>query len=300
MENEMMVGRSHPHHDAIAQQVRSWYTRPSPEISLGIEQRWCGFVTDPDSYVRPRLVLTIDQAQEVPAALSEVASLYDGREVDVWVDDRGRADRVQDALVASGCQPTRSITFLALVGPMVADPGPAHLVVEEVTGARLRTWAEVKLQGFADSEEPADPTALASEITQRRAEASAVCYELASLGGEPVAALAWYRGRDQLAFNLATRVPYRHRGIGQALLGRWAANGVAEGCRSLLINADEGGPAAALYRRMGFTDEVYWRRGFRFVPSKSTGCGSGTSQRAGGMGWLGMSAGIGGGCGRRS
>ena len=32
------------------------------------------------------------------------------------------------------------------------------------------------------------------------------------------------------------------------------------GCRSVLINADEGGRPEALYRQLGFSDEVHWRR----------------------------------------
>ena len=60
-------------------------------------------------------------------------------------------------------------------------------------------------------------------------------------------------------FILGTRTPYRHRGIAQALLARWAAAATtAAATRSLLINASDGGAPAALYRRLGFTDEVYW------------------------------------------
>lgn len=67
-----------------------------------------------------------------------------------------------------------------------------------------------------------------------------------------------HRGNDQLVFSLATRLPYRHRGIAQALLSGWACAGLQNSGRSLMINADEEGRPAALYRRMGFIDEVYW------------------------------------------
>jgi ribosomal protein S18 acetylase RimI-like enzyme len=82
--------------------------------------------------------------------------------------------------------------------------------------------------------------------------------QLGLLGGERVAVLAYFRGRDQLVFNLGTRVPFRHRGIAQAMLARWVDAGMADGCRSLIINATDGGAAAALYRRIGFTDEIHW------------------------------------------
>lgn len=46
------------------------------------------------------------------------------------------------------------------------------------------------------------------------------------------------------------------------MLANWTQ--ASEGAtRSLLINCDDGRPAAALYRRMGFTDEIYWYRRYR-------------------------------------
>ena len=77
--------------------------------------------------------------------------------------------------------------------------------------------------------------------------------------------LAYYRGRDQLVFNLATRVPYRHRGIAQAMLTRWVEAGTARGSRSLIINAAEGGRPAELYRKMGFVDEIHWYQTYEFA-----------------------------------
>jgi ribosomal protein S18 acetylase RimI-like enzyme len=114
----------------------------------------------------------------------------------------------------------------------------------------------VKLQSFADSEDLPAPHAVTAEVGARRGELPLAEYQLGVLGGEPVAVLAHYPGADDLVFLLGTRVPFRHRGIAQAMLARWAAAGA--GARSLIINASEGSAAAALYRRLGFTDEVYW------------------------------------------
>jgi len=52
-----------------------------------------------------------------------------------------------------------------------------------------------------------------------------------------------------------------------ALLARWSAEGAAHGVRSQLINCDAGGPAEALYRRLGFTDENYWYRRYHRGPA---------------------------------
>jgi hypothetical protein len=142
---------------------------------------------------------------------------------------------------------------------MTAEPGPEHLVMETIGEDRLEEWATVKLQAFGDTETAPRPDHLAAEISARRAELALTDHQLGLLDGEPVAVLAYYRGApDQLVFNLGTRVPYRHRNIAQAMLARWVDAGVASGCRSLIINAEDGGRPADLYRRLGFADEIYW------------------------------------------
>jgi ribosomal protein S18 acetylase RimI-like enzyme len=93
--------------------------------------------------------------------------------------------------------------------------------------------------------------------------------QLARLEGDAVGVLAFYAGPDQLVFNLGTRVAFRHRGIAQQLLSDWVAAGRAQGCRSLMINADHLGAPEALYKRIGFVDEVYWYQGYELDPDRT-------------------------------
>jgi GNAT superfamily N-acetyltransferase len=112
---------------------------------------------------------------------------------------------------------------------------------------------------------------LEEELAARRAEWPISRYEIGSVdapgtadGSEPVAILAHYTASlDQMVFLLTTLVPFRHRGIAQAMLGHWAERATAAGARSLLINCDEHGRPAQLYRQMGFTDPVYWHRRYQ-------------------------------------
>jgi ribosomal protein S18 acetylase RimI-like enzyme len=102
---------------------------------------------------------------------------------------------------------------------------------------------------------------LDAELVVRRAEMAGQGRALAArLDGEVVAVAAFYEGDDRFIFVLGTRVPFRHLGIGRALLARVVHDPAASRCRSAMINADEGGRPEALYRRLGFTDEVHWRR----------------------------------------
>jgi GNAT superfamily N-acetyltransferase len=246
----------HPDHDAVSREVRSWYNSAVPEIGLDGAKHWFGFVCMVGAD-RARVVLSIADPAEVSAALAAARSACPARSFLVMVDDRDRAARLDSALREHGCRYDGSTTYLALTAPM-ASQGRARdrMEVTTIGAGDLETWARVKLQSFADSEDAPAPEAVTAEIEARRGELPLAEYLLGSIDGEPVAVLAHYPGVDDLVFILGTRAPYRHRGISRALLAHLAA--AAAGGRSLIINATDGGTPAAMYRRLGFTDEVYW------------------------------------------
>jgi ribosomal protein S18 acetylase RimI-like enzyme len=250
----------HPDHDELTRELRRWFTTSAPEIGYRVEELWCGHLSELGGDMGARLLLGVATPDQVPAALDDARKVCGSQEITVWVDDRARAARLDEALRSCGCQPGTATTHLALVGPMADQRGPEHLVIENVGQAGLAEWATVKLQCFGDTESPPAQERLAIEIAVRQVELALADYKLGTIDGEPVAVLAYYRGSDQLVFNLGTRMPYRHRGIAQAMLAHWVDAGRADGCRSMIINAEEAGRPAALYRRLGFVDEIYWYR----------------------------------------
>ncbi|MGA8459456.1 MAG: hypothetical protein WB800_28935 [Streptosporangiaceae bacterium] len=249
---------AHPEHDAVAREVSGWFTASAPEIGYEVSNRWYGYQSDLGSG-QGRVILRVGEPGQVSAALADAAAGGAGT-LTIWVDDRERAARLDGALRSAGCRPGDATTHLALVGPMTGRTDPGGLVVQSVDEAGLAEWATVKLQSFGDTESAPSPERLAEEVAVRRDELELAECQLGLLGAERVAVLAYYRGHDQLVFNLGTRVPFRHRGIAQAMLAHWVDAGVADGCRSLIINATDGDAPAALYRRIGFTDEIYWYR----------------------------------------
>jgi GNAT superfamily N-acetyltransferase len=88
----------------------------------------------------------------------------------------------------------------------------------------------------------------------------------ARAGREAASIIGLYDGEDRHIFLLATRVPFRNRGIARWLLSHVIAEAHADGCRSVLINCDPAGTPIQLYRRLGFTDEVYWRQHYEPPP----------------------------------
>jgi ribosomal protein S18 acetylase RimI-like enzyme len=251
---------THPEHDAVAREIRSWFTTSAPEIGYEVGECWFGYLSELSGSTA-RLILLVDDPGHVPAALAEARAASGNRGLTIWVDDRDRAARLDAALRDCGCRTDHATTHLALVGAMTSQPGPGNLMVETIGEARLEEWAAVKLRCFDDTEAAPSPGRLAREVEAHRAELALTVHQFGLIDGEPVGVLAFYAGApDQLVFNLGTRVPCRGRGIAQAMLARWAAAGQALGCRSLIINADDGGRPAALYRRLGFVDEIYWYR----------------------------------------
>jgi len=97
--------------------------------------------------------------------------------------------------------------------------------------------------------------------------------ELASMGrfliarvrDEPAAILGYYDGSDRLIFNLATRMPFRMGGLARHLLCQVVAESYEQGCSSVVINTDPSDTPIKWYQRLGFTDEVYWRRNYLFA-----------------------------------
>src|SRR5215203_5298785 len=99
---------------------------------------------------------------------------------------------------------------------------------------------------------------------------------VARVAGEPASVVAFYEGEDRYVHHLATRVPFRRRGLASRLLEDVLAGALERPCRSTIISAAENGRPADLYRSLGFTDEVYWRREYKHVPTTACAVDNGT------------------------
>lgn len=155
---------------------------------------------------------------------------------------------------------------LAHVGPRPEQVRRSDVTVEVVTPDTLLDYVMVKLKGFANSEDAPPAEDVEKELAVRRRELASIGrFLIARVGADAAAILGYYDGSDRLIFNLATRTPFRMRGIARDLLCEVVADSYEQGCRSVIINTDPNDTPIQWYRRLGFTDEVYWRRSYHWA-----------------------------------
>jgi ribosomal protein S18 acetylase RimI-like enzyme len=259
----------HPEHDRLRQEVRSWYRTSWPQRGYHVENRHFGFyrrhAEHPDSGLIIIKTLTVD---EVPELLADASSYFDNRPVHISFEDTDLDRTRGPSLVALGCAIDKANTYLAHVGPRPDRVQLPGVTVEPVRADTLMEYVQVKLKGFANSEDDPPGKNIDEELAVRKPEFESIGrFLIARVGNEPAAILGFYEGIDRLIFNLATRTPFRMKGIARQLLCEVIADSYDKGCRSVIINTDPADTPIHWYKRLGFTDEVYWRRSYIFDPA---------------------------------
>lgn len=260
------MGARHPEHDRLHQEVRSWYQTTMPALGYEVARRRFGsyrrHAENPDSGL---IIVEAMTPDEVPEFLADANSYFGNRTVNIWIDDKDLDATLGPALVAAGAAAEKANTHLAHVGPAAEPVQLPGITVERVNPDTLLEYTLVKLKGFANSEDAPPAGDVEQELAVRGRElASLGRFLVARVGDEPAAILGYYDGSDRLIFNLATRTPFRMRGIARLLLCQVVADSYDQGCRSVVINTDPSDTPIQWYRRLGFTDEVYWRRNYRW------------------------------------
>jgi GNAT superfamily N-acetyltransferase len=255
----------HPQHDEIVTVVRGWYRRSYPEMGYVVEQRpygWFGSNTAGSGMRRVEVAEV--GAGDIPALLVDARAHFGNAELTLHVDDRHLDSQVGPALIAAGCRREQATVYLAHTAGL---PGTREIDIIMCDEALLEEHAIVKLKGFANSEVEPKGSEVTDEVELRKAElAGTGRFAIASIDGQAAGTVGWYTGNDAFIFDLATRVPYRRRGIAGALIRYVLESEYRGGARSVIINADEDGSPQHLYKRLGFSDEVYWRQQYRLPP----------------------------------
>ena len=258
----------HPQHDLLCAQVRSWYRSSAPELGYLVEHRGFGFYgRQRGNPHAARIIVDRPCPNEIEVLQADARKFFGDVEIDIWIDEPETDVTLGPALVRAGYYFRGATVYLAHVGePPGIKPLP-NVSLKPVSAALLKEFALVKLKGFGNTEDQPSAGRVAQEVESRAAElrGSGRCL-LARVGNEAVAIIGYYEGNDRLVFNLATRVPFREMGVARLLLSTVLRDAYRRRCRSVIINTDPADTPVNWYRRLGFTDEVYWHRSYLYRP----------------------------------
>jgi len=258
----------HPHHDLLCAEVRSWYRASAPELGYQVVHRGFGFYgREPGNPHSARILVERPCLNEIEELQVDAREFFGNVEIDIWVDDHETDATLGPALLRAGCHLRGATIYLAHVGAPPAVNPLANVSIESVNATLLKEFAVVKLKGFGNTEDPPSVGRVAQEMASREAElrAGGRC-RLARVGDEAAAIIGYYEGNDRLVFNLATRVPFRNLGLARLLLTTVLRDAHQRRCRSVIINTNPADTPVNWYRRLGFTDEVYWHRSYLSPP----------------------------------
>jgi ribosomal protein S18 acetylase RimI-like enzyme len=253
-----MTGAEHPERARLVQVVHDWFHGPFHAMGYDTEpRRWGTYWNSGHVYTRGV------PSDQVEAFLADIRAFYGDRSVSIYVDGHEVESVLGPALCAAGCTPAPSEIFLAHVGPVPSWPSASRLSVEAVHAANLRDFVTLRLRAFASLEAPPPDEAVREEIARRQAELGGTGRGwLARIRGEPAGIIWWYDDpQDIYVLLLGVRLPFRNQGVGRTLLCKLLAEAYARGCRSVLLSVlTENIDALRLYHRLGFRDEIHWRR----------------------------------------
>lgn len=254
--------RRHPAHTQIHKAVRAWFHEPFDDMGYRAERRSWGTYWSNGCVYTPGF-----PARHLARFLDAVRSYYPERDgVDICLDSRAADQALGPALRAAGYTPGETDVFLAHVGALPAVRHVPALYIEPVDATNVDVFARVRLQAFENTEDVADAGRLDQEIERRRMELSGTGMGLlAYLADEPAAVVWWFdEWPDRWVNYLGTRLPFRRKGIARQLLRYCVADAYEQAYRSVVLNVNTNyTPALRLYHRLGFHDEVYWRRCYR-------------------------------------
>jgi len=261
----------HPEHERLIRTVPEWYHQTFQKMGYIAERRDFGYYTrnliSRHSANNRANILDLSPFQ-VRAFLDDLRHYYHHQPVQIWIEDRDTNRKLKNSLLKCGCVTGLASTYLAYVGSVPALIPIDGLIIEKATQDTMREYVKTRLMGDDNTEAEPFGELLEVEIILRLAEMEGEgCFNLAKIGNESVAVIGWYDiGADRLIFQVATRIPFRNRGIAKYLILDALFDAYQEGRHSVIINADPTDTPIQFYRRLGFTDEVFWRQAYQYQP----------------------------------
>lgn len=251
----------HPAHSQLVKVVKDWFHAPFEEMGYRAEKRRWG------TYWNTGDVYTLGfPSDEVAAFLSDLGKYYGHRTVYIYIDTKQADRKLGPALRQAGCSTKMTEVFLAHLGGVPEFSTIQDMEIENVGESNLKELVSTRIQAFENTEERPLDESIDQEVAQRKAElAGKGRGMIARIGGEPAAVIWWYEDpKDILIMFLGTRIPFQKQGVATYLLSQLLTDLRGQGKRSVIILVGTDNVAAIrLYRRLGFADEIHWRRQYQ-------------------------------------
>ena len=246
----------HPHHNLLTQTVRQWHEKSYPEIGIETERRKFGFYRNSGEVDIRDLPVS-----DVEEFFSDLEKYYGDVPTSLKIGDQALNERLKPIFLQNGWEMTGIVRYLAHVGDlpeMVDIDGYSN---EEVNEENLYAAALTRLMGFANSEDDPVKESFHAEYLKRKQELDWIAKGvLARINKIPAGMIWWNQGEDLFIYLLATRVPFRGRGVAFNLINHVLQQGSLKNSRSVMINVmAENENALKLFNSIGFTNEVYRR-----------------------------------------
>jgi GNAT superfamily N-acetyltransferase len=231
-----------------------------------VKRRWGTYWNTNEIYTER---LPPDQVTEF---LADSDAYYDNSPFYINVDGKEEDTTLGPSLCKAGCKKAKSQIFLAHMGPIPQFATPNGIEVESVSESNFIVFAETRLKAFGLIEETSHEEAIRDEISLRRSELTGTARGLlAYLNGQPAGAFWWYEEQRVIFLSLlGVLAPFRKKGVGRWLICERLQDSYERGYQYVILNVQtDNVDAIRLYRRLGFTCEIYWRGRYLFDKLKS-------------------------------
>ena len=252
----------HPDYKDLVSFVRKLYHEPFEGMGYRLVKRRWGTYWNINEIYTDRL-----PQDQVAEFLADLDRYYDSSPVYINVDGREEDTTLGPLLCKAGCKKTRSQIFLAHTGPTPQLAALNGIEIEPVSESNLIVFAETRLKAFGLIEETSQEEAIRDEISLRRSELTGTARGLlAYVNGQPAGAFWWYEEQGGIFLSLlGVLAPFRNKGVGRWMICERLQDSYERGYQFVILNVlTDNVDAIRLYRRLGFTCEVYWRGRYLF------------------------------------
>jgi GNAT superfamily N-acetyltransferase len=255
-------------HDTLANLIRGWWHDPFEDMGYAaVLRQWGTYRSNGQVYVSD---LPVTQIEPFLDDLRGYFQDY-AEPILIHLDTEADKARIGPVLIDAGCAGPARESYL--VHTINHSPPPTVNAIQliPVSQHNLTLFSDTKLRAWSSSEDKPNDHALQAEIERRTRELQGWGRGmLAMIDDTPAGFIWWFDESSRVRWirQLATRTPYRKRGVATRMLVDCVQSAYQAGMMAVIISVDpENNPALRLYSELGFSHSVYELATYTFANS---------------------------------